>query len=95
MMETIMNGPKTIKPSPRKTQSSIKKSKKWQNSVEKFYSNFKVPFPKGFPNKDRECNAFQREMMYLPTVQANTQLKSESLQTKEDTIKGKLMKVGT
>ena len=25
MMETIMNGPKTIKPSPRKTQSSFKK----------------------------------------------------------------------
>ena len=27
----------------------------------KFYSNFKVPFPKGFPNEDRKCNAFQRE----------------------------------
>ena len=38
VMETIMNGPKTIKPNPRKTQSSFKKSKKWQNSVEKFYS---------------------------------------------------------
>ena len=29
-------------------------------------------------------------MMYLPRVQANTQIKSESLQTKEDTIKRKL-----
>ena len=28
----------------------------------KFYLNFKVPFPKGFPNEDRECNAFQREI---------------------------------
>jgi len=29
-------------------------------------------------------------MMYLPRVQANPQMKSESLQTKEDTIKRKL-----
>jgi len=33
--------------------------------------------------------------MYLSRVQANTQFKRESLQTKEDTIKGKPMKVGT
>ena len=26
-----------------------------------FYLNFKVPFPTGSPNGDRECNGFQRE----------------------------------
>ena len=35
------------------------------------------------------------KLMYLPTVQAIPQIKSESLQTKEHTIKGKPMKVGT
>ena len=40
-METIMNGPKTIMNGPRKTQSSFKKSKKWQNPIEKFYSFWK------------------------------------------------------
>jgi len=34
-------------------------------------------------------------LMYLPRVQAITQLKSESLQTKEDTIKGKTRESGT
>ena len=36
----------------------------------KFYFKFKVPFPKGFPNEDRECNAFQRgnNQVYLIVI---------------------------
>ena len=35
------------------------------------------------------------ELMYLPRVQANTQIKSEAYKPKVDTIKGEPMKVGT
>ena len=35
-------------------------------------------------------NLCKLKVMYLPRVQANPQMKSESLQTKEDTIKRKL-----